>query len=37
MLKATAAGIAITGFAMLAFLLGRKIMRNLKLQRNPGS
>jgi hypothetical protein len=37
MLKATAAGIAITGFAMLAFLLGRKIMRNLKLQRNPRS
>jgi len=37
MLIATAAGIAITGFAMLAFLLGRKITRNLKLQRNPRS
>jgi hypothetical protein len=30
MLKTTAAGIAITGFLMLAFLLGRKIVRNLK-------
>jgi hypothetical protein len=30
MLKTTAAGIAIGGFLMLAFLLGRKIVRNLK-------
>jgi hypothetical protein len=31
MLKTTAAGIAIAGFLMLAFLLGRKIIRNFKL------
>ncbi len=30
MLKTTAAGIAIAGFLMLAFLLGRKLLRNLK-------
>ncbi len=30
MLKTTAAGIAIAGFLMLAFLLGRKLLRTLK-------
>jgi hypothetical protein len=30
MLKTTAAGIVIAGFLMLAFLLGRKIVQNLK-------
>jgi hypothetical protein len=32
MLKTTAAGIAIAGFLMLALLLGRKLLRNLKPQ-----
>jgi hypothetical protein len=32
MLKTTAAGIAIAGFLMLAFLLGRKLLRNLNPQ-----
>ncbi len=32
MLKTTAAGIAIAGFLMLVFLLGRKFLRNLKPQ-----
>lgn len=30
MLKSTAAGISMTGFLVLAFLLGRKLLRNLK-------